>query len=239
MRMNVGRLLITLLVLLPAVTLAAAQQPPAGGPPEGRGGRGADAPPGGGGPPGGGPGQRGGGRGGRGGPALTLTTPAWPDGGEVPAKYANPQMGISPPLAWTNVPPGTQSFVLIFSDPDVAQPGTPERGPDTILHWLLVNIPGTATSLPENVPHNVATLPDGTMQFSAQGNRYIGPGAPAGGPRHHYTFELFALNAKLDITPGATPNDTRFAVMKAMSGKTLGKAVYVGLYVTPPAPAVP
>ena len=84
-----------------------------------------------------------------------------------------------------------------------------------------------------------AELPDGTRQISASGPGYRGPGAPATGPLHHYTFEVYALDSKIDVTPstGATPVaaavDTRAAVMKAMQGHIIGKAVYVGLFRRP------
>ena len=174
---------------------------------------------------------QGGGRGAAG-PAMALTTTAWPDGGQIPVKYtqASPAggLGVSPPLTWTNAPANTASFVLIFRDPDVAIAGTPEDN----LHWMLWNIPGTATSLPEGVPQG-AELPDGTRQISVSGPVYRGPGAPATGPMHHYTFELFALDTKLDVQPAATPAETRAAVLKAMSGHIRGKAVYVGLFRRP------
>ena len=122
---------------------------------------------------------------------------------------------------------GTMSFVLLMHDPDVAQ-----LFPDDVLHWLAWNIPGMATGLPENVPQG-AKLPDGTQQVSLRGQGYMGPGAPANGPVHHYTFELFALDTMLDVQPAAMPAETRAAVMKAMVGHVRGKAVYVGLFRLP------
>jgi Raf kinase inhibitor-like YbhB/YbcL family protein len=170
--------------------------------------------------------------------AMVLTTTAWPDGDPIPLKYtqatpdatANP-LGVSPPLNWTNVPPGTVSLVLLFHDPDVAL----NRGTDDQLHWLLWNIPGSATSLPEKMPSG-AELGDGTRQVSASGETYRGPGAPATGPVHHYTLELFALDTMLDTRPLATWQETRAAVMRAVTGHVLGKAVYVGLFRRPAAP---
>ncbi len=62
---------------------------------------------------------------------------------------------------------------------------------------------------------------------------YRGPGAPAAGPRHHYTFELYALDTKLDIQPGTDGFETRVTVIKAIQGHILGKAVYMGLFHRP------
>jgi hypothetical protein len=161
-------------------------------------------------------------------PAMTLTTPAFPDGDPIPAKYTQAGEQVSPELRWTNTPPGTQSFLLHMHDPDVARNKTTE----TQVHWLMWNIPATATGLPEGVPKG-ADLPDGSHQTSASGPVYRGPGAPASGPPHHYTFEIYALDTKLDVPMGADAFETRTAVMKAAQGHVLGKAVYVGLFRRP------
>ena len=161
-------------------------------------------------------------------PAMTLTSPAFPDGDPIPVKYTQAGEQVSPKLDWTNTPPGTQSFLLHMHDPDVAR----NKTTDTQVHWLVWNIPATATGLPEGVPKG-ADLPDGSHQTSASGPVYRGPGAPASGPPHHYTFEIYALDTKLDVAPGADPFETRAAVMKAVQGHILGKAVYVGLFRRP------
>jgi Raf kinase inhibitor-like YbhB/YbcL family protein len=113
-------------------------------------------------------------------------------------------------------------------DMDVAR----NRTTDDQVHWLVWNIPGTATGLPEGVPQG-AQLKDGSQQISATGPVYRGPGAPANGPMHHYTFEIFALDTKLDVQPGADAFETRANVMKAVQGHVLGKAVYMGLFRRP------
>ena len=163
------------------------------------------------------------------GPGLTLTTVAWPDGDDIPVKFTqavpNP---VSPAFTWTNVPAGTRSFVLHFHDPDAAL----NRTTATQVHWLVWGIPGTATGLAENMPMG-PQLPDGSRQVSASGQIYRGPGARAAGPKHHYTFELYALDTTLDIPHGANEQETRAAVMAAMNGHVLGKAVYVGLFKRP------
>ncbi|HZT77338.1 MAG TPA: YbhB/YbcL family Raf kinase inhibitor-like protein [Vicinamibacterales bacterium] len=160
-------------------------------------------------------------------PGLTLTTMAFQDGGEIPGKYTqavpNP---VSPKLEWTNVPDGTQSFVLNMLDPDTAL----QRKTDTVVHWLAFNIPGTARELPEGVPAD-AKLADGTIQIKNTRGAvgFLGPGAPAVGPQHHYTWELYALDTKLDLTPDATRAD----VLNAINGHILGKAILVGRFKRP------
>ena len=110
-------------------------------------------------------------------------------------------------------------------DPDNALNG----GTDDVLHWIMFNIPGTARSLAGGLPSD-AQLPDGTIQ--AKGIRnvgYMGPGNAAINPYHHYTLELFALNAKLTLGPDASRAD----IMKAMDTHTVGKAVLVGRFKRP------
>src|SRR5882672_7629323 len=84
-------------------------------------------------------------------PGLTLTTPAFADGGEIPKKFTQSDPNpVSPKLEWTNVPSGTVSFVLIFHDPDVAI----QKKFDDVLHWMAFNIPGEVHELSEGVPAN-------------------------------------------------------------------------------------
>ena len=170
------------------------------------------------------PAQDKGGKKGPAGPGLTLTTTAFADGAEIPQKYTqsvpNP---VSPKLEWTNVPANTAAFVLHMHDPDVARQKTTEDQ----LHWMLLNIPGSAHELAEGISAD-PKLPDGSIQIKNGGNTvgYRGPGAPAAGPHHHYTFELYALDAKVDLGPDATRAD----VFKALDGHILGKAVLVGRF---------
>jgi Raf kinase inhibitor-like YbhB/YbcL family protein len=157
---------------------------------------------------------------------MSLTTTAWTDGGMIPAKYTQAGAQVSPPLAWSNVPEGVQSFVLIARDTDAAI-GT---GTDDVLHWMLWNIPASARSLAEAIPQG-NQLPDGTRQISASGPYYRGPGAPAAGPAHHYVFELYALDSTIDVPAvGQSPPLTRAAVEQAMAGKVRAKGSLVGLF---------
>lgn len=199
-------------LLIGSYARATGQQQSAGQPPQTQGQRGA-AP------------QPGGGQRGRGAAVvMTLTTTGWNDGGTIALKYTQAGDEVSPPLAWSGAPDPTTSFVLIVHDVDAL------RGNDDTLHWLVWNIPGTAKSLPEQVPHG-PELPDGTRQISATGPYYRGPAAPASGPAHHYLFELYALDGMIDVQPvGASPADTRAAVVAAMAGHIRGKATLVGLY---------
>src|SRR5215510_12512718 len=177
---------------------------------------------------GGGQGRGGGGGRGPQTPPLLMTTTAFEDGSVIPDKYtqkAGP-MAVSPELKWSQVPMGTQAFVLLMHDPE---PVLNKSSKMDVTHWLVWNIPGTSTSLPEGFQQG--ELPDGTRQVSLRGNAYMGPGAPPG-PYHHYTFELYAVDTKLDV-PQGTPQqaaDTRNAVINGMDGHVLGKAILVARF---------
>ena len=167
-------------------------------------------------------------------PAMILTIPGFPDGGQIPVKFSQaapgvaPGEGTSPAMSWSNVPAGTQSFFLHMHDLDLAR----NKTTDDQAHWVFWNIPASVTGLPEGVPKGLQ-LPDGSYQMSATGPMYRGPGAAATGPLHHYVFELYALDTKLDVKPGADAFETRTVVMKAIQGHVLGKAVYGGLFRRP------
>lgn len=167
-------------------------------------------------------------------PAMTMTVAGFADGSQIPVKFsqaaegAAPGEGTSPAITWANAPAGTQSFFLHMHDMDVAR----NKTTDDQAHWVVWNIPATATGLPEGVPKG-AQLSSGAYQHSATGLMYRGPGAAATGPLHHYVFELYALDTKLDVQPGADAFESRANVMKAIQGHVLAKAVYGGLFKRP------
>ena len=165
---------------------------------------------------------------------MILTIPGFADGGQIPVKFSQaapgvaPGEGTSPQLEWSNVPAGTQSFVLNMHDMDLAR----NKTTDDQVHWVVWNIPASATGMPEGVPKG-PQLPDGSYQISATGRMYRGPGPGANGPFHHYVFELYALDTKLDVQPSDDAFETRANVIKAIQGHILAKAVYGGLFRRP------
>ena len=170
---------------------------------------------------------RGGGRGGGRGfnlPPLLMETDAFPDGGIVPQKYTG-RGGVQPAFKFSNAPAGTVSYAIIFHDLDVGL----QNGTGDVLHWLAWNIPASANGIPEG------KLPDGSVQGNNLTGQaaYMGPGAPAGPRYHHYVFELYALNANLDIPQMSSRDD----LLKAMQGKVVAKAAYVGRFRQGEAPA--
>ena len=118
-------------------------------------------------------------------PAMTLTVSGFPDGGDVPVKFSQAAPGVatgeglSPAISWANVPAGTQSFFLNMRDMDVAR----NKTTDDQAHWVVWNIPATATGLPEGVPKGPrrsapSRIPPGTGEAvfeSSSGSRCVGP----------------------------------------------------------------
>jgi Raf kinase inhibitor-like YbhB/YbcL family protein len=204
-----SRLFSSILAAAVAVALSAtlAAQERQGGPPAGAQGGG---------------GGRGGGRGFAMVPML-LESDAYADGAVVPAKYAAAGGSMMPGFKITNVPMGTVSFAVIFHDmePNIGNP------PADVLHAMFWNVPAASNGWSEG-PSDGSKLPPGSvMGFNIQKKPvYFGPGAPAGPRFHHYVWEVYALNANLDVPP----DSTREAVYAAMAGKVVGKAIYVGRY---------
>ncbi len=143
---------------------------------------------------------------------MKLTSDAFADGATIPVRHTCDGADASPPLAWTDVPSGAKSFTLIVDDPDA--PGR------TYVHWVLYNLPGTATGLAENAS-------GGGLQgmTDSRGPGWGGPCPPPGKP-HRYFFKLYALDAPLSLAPGATKVD----VERAMRGRVLAEAQLVGRY---------
>ena len=170
-------------------------------------------------------------------PVLWVSSTAWPDGGEVPMKHAFRGENKSPAFEFhwnlgvnpATVPEALVSYAVIFHDIE----NSINKGTTDTLHWSAFNIPGSAKGLPEGLEKG--DLPDGTRNgpgISARGGNpggYFGPGAGPG-PFHHYVFEFYALDTKLDL-PAAT---TREEIMKAMEGHVIGKAAYTGRFHTQP-----
>lgn len=206
MKLSLARVFVAPAILLAASALTAAgQQAPPPGPPPGP-------------PP----------------PPFTISSPSITDVSPIPQKFTcaatfpppggprNISTGISPELHWANPPKGTVTFVMLLHDPDAHI----RNATTDITHWLVFNIPAEATGLPESVPQE-APVPGGGLQANNTMGKAGFQGSCAGpGPYHHYTYELLALDTKLDLPQGAT----RDQVMDAAKGHVLGQTVLVGLF---------
>ena len=143
----------------------------------------------------------------------------------IPAKYSQIGGQVSPPLAWSNVPDGVTSFVVIAHDADQAV----GQATDDTLQWMVWNIPGSARSLDEGMPQgNTAT---GPRQISATGPYYRGVTAVPGGTAHHYVFEIYALDANITVPAvGQSPAATRAAIEAEMAGKIRARGTLMGIF---------
>src|SRR6266852_8120616 len=150
--------------------------------------------------------------------SLQLTTSAFPVQGTIPKKFTCDGPDVSPPLAWSGAPPGTQSFALIVDDPDAPA--------GTWVHWVLYDLPANMRELSEGVAKQ-EQLSSGARQgrndFGKIG--YGGPCPPPGKP-HRYFFKLYVLDTKLNLKADATKAD----VERAMKGHILAQAELIGRY---------
>lgn len=152
---------------------------------------------------------------------LTLTSPAFNHQGKIPPQYTCDGQDISPELSWSNVPEGTRSLVLIVDDPDAPDPAAPKM---TWVHWVLYNIPPSATGLPRGTTS--AELPAGTREGLNDWDRtgYGGPCPPIG--QHRYFHKLYALEVELpDLKM-----PTKEVLEQAMAGHILAQAELMGTY---------
>ncbi len=160
-------------------------------------------------------------------PPMRLISTDISDGKPIAGKFtcAAGTEAVSPALQWMQPPRGTESFALIVHDMEPR----PRKGVDDILHWMVWNMPASANQLPEGVSSASADLPDGSHQTNGgagQGGNfgYRPPCPPQDVPvAHHYAFEIFALDQKLDLPAAATRAD----LLKAMDGHIAGHAALV------------
>jgi hypothetical protein len=149
---------------------------------------------------------------------LELKTTSFTAGGSIPRQFTCDASDISPALAWTDPPPGTQTFAIIEDDPDAPS--------GTFVHWVIYDLPANSRRLPQALSKN-GQIPDGgrqgTNDFSRTG--YSGPCPPPGRP-HRYFIRLYALDGKLNLPPGTT----RSELDAAMKGHILAQAELMGRY---------
>jgi len=152
--------------------------------------------------------------------AFQLTSPSFGPQGEIPTKFTCEGGDVSPALAWSGVPEGTKSLALIVDDPDAPDPKAPKM---TWVHWVLYNLPPSASGLPEDVK---SALPSGTREGQNDWKRtgYGGPCPPVG--RHRYFHKLMALDTVLPDLGAATKAELE----KVMKGHVLAQAELVGTY---------
>jgi len=149
---------------------------------------------------------------------MQLTSAAFAEGAPMPAKHTCDDKNVSPPLKWSGAPPRTKSLVLIADDPDAPM--------GTWVHWVLYDLPATVIELPENLPKG-QYLPNGAKQ-GLNDFKHLGYGGPCPPPgkSHRYFFKLYALDASLQLDPGATKKE----VERAMEKHVLAQGQLMGTY---------
>ncbi|MGH7678824.1 MAG: YbhB/YbcL family Raf kinase inhibitor-like protein [Gemmatimonadaceae bacterium] len=143
--------------------------------------------------------------------ALQIESSAFAHNGAIPREHTCEGKDSAPPLRWSGAPAGTKSFALIVDDPDAPDPKAPKM---TYVHWVLYDLPPTATG--------PAAARDGTNDWKREG--YGGPCPPIG--RHRYFFKLFALDTML----GDLESPTKPKLLDAMKGHVLEQAELIGTY---------
>jgi Raf kinase inhibitor-like YbhB/YbcL family protein len=146
---------------------------------------------------------------------VRITSSAIGADGRIAKAQSNYGANISPPLAWAPIP-GAKSYAIILEDPDAG-------GPRPFVHWLVWNIPATVTTLAAGQVAPGAV--QGRNDHDAVG--YFGPRPPSG--VHHYHLHIFALNAPLDLAPGAD----RQALSAAMNDHVMAVGDLVGTFAAP------
>ena len=166
-------------------------------------------------------------------PAFVVESPTMSTGEMMPRDYSPDGRNVSPPLTWRGLPQGTRQLAVICQDHGAGNP-------PPWVHWMIYNIPASATGLPEGIPFDPADPMPAGLERVAQGSNgwglpmYRGP-APPGGNVHHYDFAVFALDTELDLPPGLT----RSELLAAIEGHVIGQGNMVPLYRRQPADAGP
>lgn len=149
---------------------------------------------------------------------MRVMSPAFAQGGAIPERHTGEGEDVSPALSWSLVPEGTRSFAVICHDPDA--PLVSVRGTYGFVHWVLYNIPGSVTELPEGT----RDYTPGKSDFGKIG--YGGPMPPAGHGPHHYYFWVLALRHAPQLQPGMTLWD----LLKRVEPSLIGMNRLVGTY---------
>lgn len=134
--------------------------------------------------------------------AMTVSGP-WLEGGSIETRYTCKGRNASPPLNWTGIVPGAVTLAVILRDEDAPE----------FTHWVLANIPATATRLAEN-----ESIPTAAPALNSSGvEGYTGP-CPPKGTTHTYTLTLYAVSQQLEVLPGDPAEQMTAAIEAAAVG---------------------
>jgi para-nitrobenzyl esterase len=152
---------------------------------------------------------------------LTVTSPGFKSGGDIPLENTQYRGNTFPGLSWTAGPALTKTYAIIMQDGD-------SRNTTPILHWILFNIPASTTTLPVGM----TTAPAGAQQgpnYHGANQPYLGPRTPAG-PKHRYHLQVFALDTSLTLDT----NVTLVQLLAAMHSHVIASGELIGLGQAPP-----
>lgn len=156
---------------------------------------------------------------------LTVSSPAFVEGGAIPLEYTAYGENRSPAISWEGAPAETRSFALIMHDRSAPMPGG-------FVHWVVYNIPGAAEGLPEALPAELVLeappeLAGTTRGLSDMRNfTYYGPRPQPGDAPHHYIFTVYALDRTPDLEPGLDRN----AVLSRIRDQVIGQGILTGVF---------
>lgn len=153
---------------------------------------------------------------------IHVSSPAFADGTAIPRRFSGEGDDVSPPLAWSAVPAGTREVAVLCEDPDAPFPSP-------FVHWLVHGLAPEVRSLPEALaPSADPPQPESAHQGSnsARDTGYTGPMPPPGHGVHHYYFQVFALDTRLDLDG----SPTRDELVDAMRGHILASGTLIGTY---------
>jgi Raf kinase inhibitor-like YbhB/YbcL family protein len=145
---------------------------------------------------------------------ITLSSPAFQQGGTIPKRFTCDGAGTSPPLGWSGVPAGTKELVLLMEDPDAPN--------GTFVHWIVAHIPPSARGAA------AGQVPAGAVQLqqSFGESAYGGPCPPEDDPPHHYVFSLYSLDGKLAVSSADSPEEVRSKLKRAARARGQLRATY-------------
>lgn len=141
---------------------------------------------------------------------MKLTSDAFEDQAPIPTRFTCDGDDVSPPLVVSDVPAEAETLALIMDDPDAPS--------GTWVHWVVYDI-----AITDTIPEGIAGL--GTAGRNSW--RRVGYGGPCPpGGSHRYYFTIYALDARLDLEPGADKS----ALLEAIEGHVLAEATLMGRY---------
>ena len=153
--------------------------------------------------------------------SIVVTSEAFAPDTPIPVRYTADGEGLSPPLAWRDLPPAAAEVVLIME-------GADSPTPIPVLHLIAWGLPAGQASLPEGAlpsrrhPGRIHTVGKNSLRKS----EYLPPDPPTGHGHHRYVFQLFAVDHALDLR-----RDTdKDAILRALRGHVLARGRLVGLY---------